>query len=224
MEQIREVKKSFCILSAAYIVLGIVLLIWPDISARTFCYVFGVGMLIFGGAHLIMYFVKDNRQSVMQADMVMGVVGLAAGVYTLLKTEYVLEIVPFALGIVAFLGSIVKLQHALDLRRIGSGRWYMMLLFSLALFVFGAVLVANPFETLSMIAILIGASLIVDGVGNLLGIFWIGYLVRHLDRLGKRMAQYQYPENVVDAEQISGANASAAEAGGEQLPAQTGER
>lgn len=54
MEQVREVKKSFCVLSAAYIVLGLVLLIWPDISVKTFCYVFGVGMIIFGCAHLIM--------------------------------------------------------------------------------------------------------------------------------------------------------------------------
>ena len=32
MENGREVKKSFCLLSVAYIVLGLVLVIWPDIS------------------------------------------------------------------------------------------------------------------------------------------------------------------------------------------------
>ncbi len=190
MGQVREVKKSFCVLSAAYIVLGIMLLLWPDLSTRTFCYVFGVGMLILGGTHLILYFVKDRGQSVMQADMVIGVVGIATGVYTLLKTEYVLEIIPFALGIVAFLGCIVKLQHALDLRRIGSGHWYLMLIFALALFILGALLVANPFEELSMVTILIGVSLIVDGVGNLLGIFWIGLFLRHINKINRQAAKF----------------------------------
>lgn len=179
MEQIREVKKSFCVLSAAYIVLGLVLLIWPDISVRTFCYVFGVGMIIFGCAHMIMYFVKDKLHSVMQMDMVCGIVGIATGLYILLKMEYVLEIIPFALGIVALLGSVVKLQNAFDLKRFGSRRWYIMLIFAVALLVTGALLIANPFEGLEVIVVLIGVSLIVDGVGNLAGIFWIGYVIKH---------------------------------------------
>lgn len=203
MEQIREVKKSFCVLSAAYIVLGLVLLIWPDISVKTFCYVFGVGMIIFGCAHLIMYFVKDKLQSVMQMDMVCGIVGIATGVYILLKMEYVLEIIPFALGIVALLGSVVKLQNAFDLKRFGSHRWYIMLIFAVALFVTGALLIANPFEGLEVIVILIGVSLIVDGIGNLTGIFWISYLVKHLRKVaaGERYDIVDVKAETVDAEE-----------------------
>lgn len=203
MEQIREVKKSFCVLSAAYIVLGLVLLIWPDISVKTFCYVFGVGMIIFGCAHLIMYFVKDRLQSVMQMDMVCGVVGIATGAYILLKMEYVLEIIPFALGIVALLGSIVKIQNAFDLKRFGSGRWYIMLIFAVALFAMGALLIANPFEGLEVIVILIGVSLIVDGIGNLAGIFWIGYLVKHLSKMAADRGRYDIIDVAGKAEDVS---------------------
>lgn len=216
MEQVREVKRSFCILSAAYIVFGVLLLFWPDLSTRTFCYVFGFGMLVLGGAHLIMYFVKDRRHSLMQTDMVMGVVGLATGFYTLLKTEYVLEIIPFALGIVALLGCIVKLQHALDLRRIGSGRWYFMLVFFIVLLVMGALLVANPFESIYLVTVIIGASLIVDGVGNLLGIFWIAYLIRHFKKLDRQSACY----DVHADERFYGESTAVAADGGSKLPVQ----
>ncbi len=202
MEQIREVKKSFCVLSAAYIVLGLVLLIWPDISVKTFCYVFGVGMIIFGCTHLIMYFVKDKLQSVMQMDMVCGIVGIATGVYILLKMEYVLEIIPFALGIVALLGSIVKLQNAFDLKRFGSRRWYIMLIFAVALLVTGVLLIANPFEGLEVIVVLIGISLIADGVGNLAGIFWIGYLVKHLRKVAEN-GRYDVMDVKADAVDVS---------------------
>lgn len=182
MERVREVKKSFCIMSVAYIVLGLLLLIWPDISMKTFCYVFGVGMIIFGLAHIIIYFTKDKFQSVMQMDMVIGIVCAATGAYALLKMEHVLEIIPFALGIVALLGAVVKLQNAIDLKRLGSKRWYIMLIFSVALFVLGGTLVANPFASMQVIVALIGASLIVDGVGNLIGIFWIGHVVKKLNK------------------------------------------
>ncbi|MDO4344133.1 MAG: DUF308 domain-containing protein [Eubacteriales bacterium] len=194
MEGIREVKKSFCVLSVAYIVLGLVLLLWPDISVKTFCYVFGVGLVIFGLAHLILYFTKDKMESVMQMDMVAGIVGLATGAFILLKMEYMLEIIPFAIGIVALLGAVVKLQNAFDLRRLGAGKWYIMLIFSCALFVLGALLVANPFEGMQVIVVLIGVSLMLDGIGNLIGIFWIGHAFKHLKKMAQSTDRYDVAE------------------------------
>lgn len=204
MEYIREVKKSFVILSVAYLVIGIVLLIWPDISVRSFCYVFGIAMIIFGGAYLIMYFTKDRLASVMQPDLVIGVIALATGFYILLKMEYMLEIIPFALGIVGLLGSIVKVQDALDLKRIGSKRWFLMLIFAAALFALGVLLIMNPFdEQQKLVVILIGVSLLIDGIGNLIGIFWIGILFKKLKRVStpeQGVDLYrEYEGNVVDA-------------------------
>ncbi len=224
MEQVREVKKSFCVLSAAYIVLGLVLLIWPDISVRTFCYVFGVGMIIFGCAHLILYFTKDKLQSVMQMDMVSGIVGLATGIYILLKMEYMLEIIPFALGIVALMGAVVKLQHAVDLKRFGARRWYIMLLFSIVLFGFGAMLIANPFEGLEIIVILIGVSLITDGIGNLVGIFWIHLLIKKLGKISRVQETYDATDAVDISDELLPAEmraqtptAQSEENGGEEI-------
>lgn len=184
MENGREVKKSFCLLSVAYIVLGLVLVIWPDISVHTFCFVFGIGMIIFGGAHLILYFTKDRFLNVMQPDLVIGVVCISTGCYILLKMEYMLEIIPFAMGIVALLGGIVKIQSALDLKKLGAVRWYVMLVWALVLLVMGAILVANPFdEQQKVVVILTGASLLVDGIGNLISIFWTGICFRRLKRM-----------------------------------------
>lgn len=184
MEHGREVKKSFCLLSVAYIVLGLVLVIWPDISVHTFCFVFGIGMIIFGGAHLILYFTKDRFLNVMQPDLVIGVVCISTGCYILLKMEYMLEIIPFAMGIVALLGGIVKIQSALDLKKLGAARWYIMLVWALVLLVMGAILVANPFdEQQKVVVILTGAALLVDGIGNLVTIFWTGIRFRRLKRM-----------------------------------------
>lgn len=188
---IREVKKGFCLLSVAYVVLGLVLLIWPDLSQKTFCYVFGVGMIIFGGAHIILYFTKDRFESVLQMDMVSGIVGLATGAYILLKMEYVMDILPFVLGIVALLGAAVKVQNAFDLRRLREEKWYIMLVLALILFIFGGLLVANPFdETQDIVERIIGVSLIVDGVGNLAGIFWIAISFKRLSRVTPEKEKY----------------------------------
>lgn len=194
MNEIREVKKSFCVLSVAYIVLGLVLMIWPDISVKTFCYVFGIGMLIFGGTYMILYFTRNRLKGVMQSEMVLGVIGLATGFYILLKLDYVLEIIPFAMGIIALMGAMVKLQDAIDLRHLAAVRWYIMLIWAALLFVLGVVLVANPFEELDMfvVVIAIGVSLILDGLGNLVGIFWIGHAMKQKDK--KKETELEVPD------------------------------
>ena len=202
MENGREVKKSFCLLSVAYIVLGLVLVIWPDISVHTFCFVFGIGMIIFGGAHLILYFTKDRFLNVMQPDLVIGVVCVSTGCYILLKMEYMLEIIPFAMGIVALLGGIVKVQSALDLRRLGAARWYIMLIWSAVLLIMGALLVVNPFdEQQKIVVILTGASLLVDGIGNLVSIFWTGIRFKRLKRVPSDSGSVSLKkEEIVDME------------------------
>lgn len=76
---------------------------------------------------MILYFTKDRFMNVMQPDLVIGVVCISTGCYILLKMEYMLEIIPFAMGIVALLGGIVKIQSAMDLKKLGAVRWYIML-------------------------------------------------------------------------------------------------
>ncbi len=209
MENGREVKKSFCLLSVAYIVIGLILVIWPDISVHTFCFVFGIGMIIFGGAHMILYFTKDRFMNVMQPDLVIGVVCISTGCYILLKMEYMLEIIPFAMGIVALLGGIVKIQSALDLKKIGAVRWYIMLVWALVLLVMGAILVANPFdEQQKVVVILTGASLLADGIGNLVSIFWTGICFRRLKRVpSDPYAVSVKGADIIDMEEHAGAEA-----------------
>lgn len=213
MKEVRSVKKSFCVLSVAYVVLGLVLLIWPAISVKTFCYVFGIGMLIFGGTYLILYFTKDRLQGVMQSEMVMGVIGLATGAYILLKMDYVLEIIPFAMGIVALLGAMVKLQDALDLKKLKAEKWFLMMIWAMVLFIMGIVLIVNPFEEMStsFIAKIIGISLIADGVGNLVGIFWLGHAVKKLNKVKANEDHYEVANVIEDAEVVTEEDTAIAE-------------
>lgn len=223
MNEVREVKKSFCVLSVAYFVLGLVLIIWPDISVKTFCYVFGIGMLIFGGTYMILYFTRERLKGVMQSEMVLGVIGIATGCYILLKLDYVLEIIPFAMGIIGLLGAMVKLQDAIDLRKLLVRRWYIMMIWALILFAFGVVLVANPFEELGMgpIVKLIGISLIIDGIGNLVGIFWLNHAMKTLERRKEEnRSQKEYPEVTGNAEYEEIVDVQPSEAEVRDLPAE----
>lgn len=209
MEQLREVKISFCILSVAYVVFGLLLLIWPEVSVRTFCYVFGAAATVLGGANLILYFTKDKGKSVLQQEVVIGVIGLAIGINVLLKLEYMLQMIPFALGVVALLGGIIKIQHAMDLKRLDAARWYIMVIWAIILIILGSVLVVNPFDELQkMVVLLIGSVLLIDGTGNLVAILWTGRafkkakVIKHTYSKASAAIPEEKQSEVIDAEVV----------------------
>lgn len=95
----------------------------------------------------------------MEPDLVVGISVLAFGAFVLLKSQFVLSVLPFFTGVFLLIGGVVKLQGALDLKRLGFGAWWLILLIALAMFVLGGVLVANPFEAARVVVILIGTGL-----------------------------------------------------------------
>ena len=51
----KKIRKSFIFTSLLYMALGIVLLVWPDISLNVVCFSFGVVTLLYGVVKLFMY-------------------------------------------------------------------------------------------------------------------------------------------------------------------------
>ena len=67
-------RKSLIILSVFYVIAGIILIFWPDMSMALFCSALGVGMLVLGITHVILYFTKDHMLNIMQMDLVLSLI------------------------------------------------------------------------------------------------------------------------------------------------------
>lgn len=180
MQNGKDFKKSYCVASVVYIIFGLVLLLWPDLSLQTLCYVLGTMFIVFGLTHIVLYFIKDRMTSILQMDLVSGVYGIAAGIFVLVKPRLVIELLPFFAGILMILGAVIKLQNALDLKRLMFGRWYLALAAAAVMLGLGIILVLNPFETMRVIVILMGAGMLVDGLVNIFNMIMINHMVRKM--------------------------------------------
>lgn len=176
MEEFRGFKKSYSILAVSYLVFGLVLLIWPDISMKTFCYVLGVGAIIFGIVHIIIYFTKDRILTMMQMDLVMGIIGVAAGIFVLIKPAFIISIIPFVIGIALILGAVIKFQNSLDLKKLKFTKWWILLILAILMLALGVLLIVNPFKAMATLVILIGCGLAADGIISI----WSMFMIRHM--------------------------------------------
>lgn len=174
MEEIRGFKKSFSFLSVLYVVAGIALLVWRSVSINVICNIIGAVLIAVGITYAIIYFTKDRLESIMEMDLVIGVICASFGAFILLNPNFVSAVLPLIIGIMLFIGAIVKLQTAFDMKKLQFTRWYLVLIVAAALTACGGVLIANPFTDTSVLLIVVAVSLMADGLSNIVCTLLIG--------------------------------------------------
>lgn len=172
MELIRRAKNAYIAVSVVMLVFGLVLILWPQMSMSVLCTALGIVMVIFGIVKLAGYFSKDLFRLAFQFDLALGILTLLLGLVLILHPEHMIAVIPSLLGIFILLDGVFKIQTAADARRFGLERWWGILVMALLSGGFGLLLLLNPLEGASALMILLGITILVDGVQNLLVVLY----------------------------------------------------
>ena len=203
MNEVKQFSKSYILVSALYVVLGVVLLVWPGTSVKMICYGLGFAMVVLGITYGIIYFTKDNLQGFLQMDLVIGIVCLAFGVFILLNPTFLATVLPFAMGIILLLGAVVKIQSSWNMRRLKFKKWYLVLVCALVIIALGIVLLCNPFQEEKFMIFYIGACLILDGLTNLISLICIQVKVKKLAKIQREHPEVQLKDLLEQEEKKS---------------------
>ena len=98
-EFFHNMKLSFLLAAVLYVILGLVLLIWPGVSATVFCYAFGGILLIYGMVAIVSFFLRDSWQGSFVFELFLGIVAAALGLLFLLRPVIVASVLPVILGL-----------------------------------------------------------------------------------------------------------------------------
>lgn len=179
---LKKLKKNIVISAVLCIVLGIVLVVWPDMSMQIACTAIGGVLLVGGVVRLVEYFVLRDGSMYAQMNLIMGIVLAVVGVWIVLKPDKVLAIIPIIIGIVIVLHGLNNLQQAVTLCKEKYDKWWVALILGLLTVGFGVLLICRPFAALDTVVMLIGIFLIYDGLSDI----WI---VSRIYRTAKELKQ-----------------------------------
>lgn len=175
----RAAKVGYIVMSALFCVLGAVLLIWPDVSVRWFGRLLGIGMLIFGAVKLVGYFSRDLFRLAFQYDLAFGLLLMALGTVTLCHPGDAMSFLCVMFGIPVLADGLFKIQIALDSRRFGIRTWWLVMVLAALTCVIGVLLVFRPWDGAQVLTMLMGISLLLDGILNLSVALCTVKIVRH---------------------------------------------
>lgn len=168
MRLFKEMKWESILRGVLYVVLGLVALIVPQAMEKTLGYMIGIVLILAGAVSMIGYLLRDAYQNYYHDDFVYGLIVIAIGVVVLYKIEVVIAMIPFILGILILASGCVKLQDAIDMKRLSYGNWIVMLALALINIVIGIVLMYNPFKAALLMFRVLGVCLILSGGSDII--------------------------------------------------------
>lgn len=175
----RAAKVGYIVMSALFCVLGAVLLIRQDVSVRWIGRLLGIGMLIFGAVKLVGYFSRDLFRLAFQYDLAFGLLLMALGTVTLCHPGDAMSFLCVMFGIPVLADGLFKIQIALDSRRFGIRTWWLVMVLAALTCVIGVLLVFRPWDGAQVLTMLMGISLLLDGILNLSVALCTVKIVRH---------------------------------------------
>lgn len=185
---LRYTKSGMMLLSIAYIIIGMMLLIMPQTSLLWICYAFGAVVLVTGIVCLIQYARIRGTAFTAPFMLVGGVITAGLGIFTLAKPQVVASFLPIVFGIFILVDGLSRVGTAIDLAKRKGQKWWVLLLLSVVSVALGVLLVLHPFDAAVSVVMVCGILLIVEGALNLGCVLYAAMELRTLDRMASAAA------------------------------------
>ena len=177
-KRIQTAKIGYILISLMFCALGVVLIVCPGVSAGLLCKISGVIMVLFGAIKIIGYFSKDLYRLAFQYDLAFGILIMALGIIMIARTNVMVSTICIIFGIYVLTDALLKVQIAIDAKAFGISKWWLILAVAILTGVAGFLLVLRPSESAQVVMVLLGLSLITEGLLNLITILTAVKIIR----------------------------------------------
>lgn len=168
----KELTRNFIVINIGAVVLGIILVLFPDKSKDIICRAVGI-MLCIGGILSLIEYVRAHKQGVFGSfGLVRGCAFLGFGIYIIVLPDMLAAFITAALSIILFICGVFKLQNAIDFAHIKSKGWIGQVIAAVIMIAAAVLSFFNPFGASNWLMIFIGISLIVSGAWDIVSILY----------------------------------------------------
>ena len=160
-------KTASVVMSLVLCAVGVLLIARPETGVLTIGRLLGATLAVFGAARLAGFFSRDLFRLAFQYDLEFGALLLLLGLILLLRPAGAMSFLAACAGLAALVDSLFRLRVARDAREFGVKSWWVVILLAVLNAVLGLVLLFCPDTGAQLLTMLLGASLLAEGVLNL---------------------------------------------------------
>ena len=166
LDFLKSIKVNILGSATLCIILGIILVVYPNTSMTIVCRTVGVIVLITGLGMVVSYLRSETKGFFATLGLVFGSILAIVGGFLILRPLGIISIIPIIFGILFICHGLANMKQALELRQYKDKGWWMPVLIAATTILLGLFIISNPFKTIDAIMRIIGACLIYDGLTN----------------------------------------------------------
>ncbi len=160
LKKLNQIMNEAILISIIFLVLGIIFLIFPNISIHVIAYLIAI-ILIGSGIYLIFLEIYTKSFFLPVDTLFNGILSTIFGIIILIYPDIFKIMIPIILGTYFILDSIFKLKLVVLLRRIDNNHWIITLLSTILSTICGIILILNPTDGSIALALFTGICLII---------------------------------------------------------------
>lgn len=163
---VHRIRASSVLASVIWCMLGAVLLLWANLSARLLCYLLGGALLVHGVSQALPALRGGERQPRLLLEFVVGVAIALAGGWAIVWPGTAEKLIPVILGAVTVIHGAEELGLALRMRRSGATAARPALILAVVTLALGGGLILRPAFLADLLLRVTGACLLFDGAAR----------------------------------------------------------
>lgn len=167
-EMMKQLKWSIIVMAIAYIVLGVVLIMYPSQVQKLISYILAFALIVMGIVNLIQYTRLDTNQIINSYDLVLGFSTMIGGILIIINVERFEQLVLIVMGFMILVSGVMKLQSSVNLMRLRSESWQIPFAMAMVGIVYGIVMLINPFGAGGFFFAMMGIGFVLSGVTDII--------------------------------------------------------
>ena len=200
-----KIKRDVYVFAIAFIVMGLVMIFFPQFTLETLCYLISAVLAVLGVFNLVIYFTRDILKDVYRYDFVTGLMMILLAIIFVWRSQLMINLIPIIMGVIVFWNGVTKLQRSIDLLRTGYSGWIFVLILSLMSITVGIFIILQPDFIAQAVMVIIGISLVFGGVSDIITLILLG---KRVNEIKKRLpidtdGSFISEDNIVDEEKFS---------------------
>ena len=164
---IKQLKWPVIVMALAYVVLGVVMIIYPDQTKTTITYLFAGFLIAIGIVNLIQYARMEAMMVVDRYDLAIGFSAVIGGILIFINIAKFLPMITMVLGFMLTFSGVMKLQNSVNLMRLRSAKWHIPFAMAVINIVYGVVMLIDPFSE-EILAVLLSLGFILSGITDVI--------------------------------------------------------
>ena len=173
--KLKEARANIIVGGFSYILLGILLAVFPLSTIRTLAVLIGLILVLVGGIQILGKVIDDQNRS---SGILVGCVIAAIGIWIMLNPRFIMSMLPIVIGVMLVVSAIQQITMAFGARQSRFQYWWHFLIQGILDFIIGSVCIVHAFAVGTLLAVMEGIMLIFVGVTSIISAFRMGRFER----------------------------------------------